>query len=72
MCIRDRDEALLYIGNLFCKINEPKMRSVVSLVIGGQTPEGKDAANEVTRLCLLATQMLKQPYPCLLYTSRCV
>lgn len=37
------DEALLYIGNLFCKINEPKMRSVVSLVIGGQTPEGKDA-----------------------------
>lgn len=57
------DEALLYIGNLFCKINEPKMRSVVSLVIGGQTPEGKDAANEVTRLCLLATQMLKHPYP---------
>lgn len=57
------EEALLYIGNLFCKINEPKMRSVVSLVIGGQTPEGKNAANEVTRLCLLVTQMLKQPYP---------
>lgn len=63
------EEALLYIGNLFCKINEPKMRSVVSLIIGGQTPEGKDAANEVTRLCLLTTQALRQPYPNL--TVRC-
>lgn len=57
------DEALLYIGNLFCKINEPKMRSVITVVIGGQTPQGDDAANDLTRLCLLATQMLKQPYP---------
>ncbi len=57
------DEALLYIGNLFCKINEPKMRSVVSLVVGGQTPRGKDASNDITRLCLLATQTLRQPYP---------
>lgn len=57
------EEALLYIGNLFCKINEPKMRTVISLVVGGQTPQGKDAANAVTRLCLLTAQALKQPYP---------
>jgi len=57
------DEALLYIGNLFCKINEPKMRTVVSLIVGGQTPQGKEASNDITRLCLLTAQALKQPYP---------
>lgn len=63
------DEAILYIGNLFCKVNEPRMRSVVSLIIGGVTPEGKEASNEITRLCLIAAQQLKQPYPNL--TVRC-
>ena len=63
------DEAILYIGNLFCKVNEPRMRSVVSLIIGGVTPEGKDASNDITRLCLLVAQQLKQPYPNL--TVRC-
>ena len=57
------DEALLYIGNLFCKVNEPKMRTVVSMCVGGQTPGGKDGANEVTKLCLRATQTLRQPFP---------
>ena len=57
------EEALLYIGNLFCKINEPKMAPVVSLIVGGQTPEGKEASNDITRLCLLTAQALKQPYP---------
>ena len=63
------DEAVLYIGNLFCKVNEPRMRSVVSLIIGGVTPEGKEASNDITRLCLIAAQQLKQPYPNL--TVRC-
>ena len=57
------EEALLYIGNLFCKINEPKMRTVVSLIVGGQTPRGEEASNDITRLCLLTAQALKQPYP---------
>jgi len=57
------EEALLYMGNMFCKINEPKMRGVITVIIGGQTPDGKDASNELTRLCLLTAQMMKQPYP---------
>ena len=57
------EEALLYIGNLFCKINEPKMAPVVSLIVGGQTPEGREASNDITRLCILTAQALKQPYP---------
>lgn len=63
------DEAVLYIGNLFCKVNEPRMRSVVSLVIGGVTPDGREASNDITRLSLIAAQQLRQPYPNL--TVRC-
>lgn len=57
------EEALLLICNLFAKINEPKMRVVIALTIGGQTRDGKDAANDVTRLCLETIQLLRQPYP---------
>ena len=57
------EEAFLVICNLFLKVNEPKMRCVISLTLGGQTPEGKDGANDVTRLCLEAVQTLRQPYP---------
>lgn len=57
------EEAQLLVCNLFAKINEPKMRVVISMSIGGQTPEGKDGANDVTRLCLRAIQILRQPYP---------
>ena len=57
------EEALLYVCNLFAKINEPKMRVVIAMTIGGQRPDGEDGANEVTKLCLQAIQILKQPYP---------
>lgn len=57
------EEALLYVCNLFAKINEPKMRVVIAMTIGGQRPDGEDGANEVTKLCLKAIQILKQPYP---------
>jgi len=57
------DEALLYVCNLFAKINEPKMRVVIAMTIGGQKPDGGDGANEVTKLCLKAVQLLRQPYP---------
>lgn len=57
------EEALLYVCNLFAKINEPKMRVVIAMTIGGQRPDGGDGANDVTKLCLQAIQLLKQPYP---------
>jgi formate C-acetyltransferase len=57
------EDALLLICNLFLKVNEPKMRCVISLCLGGQTREGKDGANGITKLCLQAVQMLRQPYP---------
>lgn len=61
--ILTEEEALLYVCNLFAKINEPKMRVVIAMTIGGQRPDGKDGANAVTKLCLQAIQILKQPYP---------
>ena len=57
------EEAQLLVCNLFAKINEPKMRVVISMSIGGVTPDGRDGANDVTRLCLRAIQILRQPYP---------
>ena len=57
------EEALLYVCNLFAKINEPKMRVVIAMTIGGQRPDGGDGANEVTKLCLKAIKLLRQPYP---------
>jgi len=57
------EEALFYICNLFAKINEPKMRVVIAMTIGGQKPNGEDAANGLTKLCLMAVQLLRQPYP---------
>lgn len=57
------EEALLYVCNLFAKINEPKMRVVIAMTIGGQRPDGEDGANDVTKLCLEAIRILRQPYP---------
>ena len=57
------EEALLYVCNLFAKINEPKMRVVIAMTIGGQRPDGGDGANDVTKLCLEAIRILRQPYP---------
>ena len=61
--ILTEEEALLYVCNLFVKINEPKMRVVIAMTIGGQRPDGGDGANDVTKLCLKAVQILRQPYP---------
>lgn len=61
--ILTEEEALLYVCNLFAKINEPKMRVVIAMTIGGQRPDGADGANEVTKLCLEAIRILRQPYP---------
>ena len=52
-----------------------------NITIGGQTPDGKDAVNELTVLTLSSIARTRLPQPnltvryfkgCLLYTSRCV
>jgi formate C-acetyltransferase len=58
-----REQAGELLCCLWLKINEPKMRTVQSLTLGGITPEGKDAANDLTRLCLEVTREMKLPYP---------
>ncbi len=57
------EEALLLICNMYAKINEPKMRQVISVTIGGQLADGTPVANDLTRLCLEAVKVLRQPFP---------
>lgn len=57
------DDAKTLLSCLWLKINEPKMRTVQSMTIGGITPDGKDGANEVTRLCLETAKETGMPYP---------
>ena len=45
------------------KVNEPRMRTVQSLTLGGVTPEGEDAVNPLTKLCLEVVQQMRLPYP---------
>lgn len=58
-----RADAAELLAHLWLKVNEPKMRTVQSLTLAGITPEGADAANELTQLCLEVTADLKLPYP---------
>ncbi|MEI3526464.1 MAG: pyruvate formate lyase family protein [Eubacteriales bacterium] len=44
------------------KLNEPKMRTVQSLCVGG-VHEGENGANELTKLCLEVMTFLAMPYP---------
>lgn len=48
---------------LWLKVNEPKMRTVQSVTLGGITPDGKDAVNELTRICLQTAKEVGMPYP---------
>jgi formate C-acetyltransferase len=48
---------------MMLKVNEPKMRTVQSVTLGGTTPDGKDAANDLTRAFLEAARVVKLPYP---------
>ncbi len=58
-----REEAAEMLRHLWLKVNEPKMRTVQSMALAGVTPEGKDASNELTALCLEVTGDLQLPYP---------
>ncbi len=57
------DEARELITHMILKVNEPKMRTVQSLALGGTTPGGRDAANVLTRLTLEAAREVSMPYP---------
>lgn len=49
---------------LFLKLNEPKMRTVQSLCLGGvRVEDGKDACNDLSKICLEVMALLKTPYP---------
>lgn len=58
-----REEAKELLCCLWLKINEPKLRTVQSMTIGGVTPEGEDAANGLTALLLEIIKEMKLPYP---------
>lgn len=58
-----REDAAELLRHLWLKVNEPKMRTVQSMTLAGITPDGADAANELTALCLEVTSDLKLPYP---------
>lgn len=52
------------ICSLYLKLNEPKMRTVQSLAVGGvRCEDGEDACNDLSKLCLEAMSVLKTPYP---------
>lgn len=48
---------------IWLKVNEPRMRTVESVTLGGIDREGNDAANELTRLCLQVAADVCMPYP---------
>lgn len=57
------DEAKDLLCCVWLKVNEPKMRTVQSITLGGITREGENAVNELTRLCLKVTRDVAMPYP---------
>ncbi len=58
-----RDEIKELLSCMWLKVNEPHMLTVESLCLAGTTPDGKDAASDLTRLCLETCRDLRQPYP---------
>lgn len=48
---------------IFLKVNEPRMRTIESVTLGGTDRKGNDAANALTRLCLQVIKDLRMPYP---------
>jgi pyruvate formate-lyase/glycerol dehydratase family glycyl radical enzyme len=74
----DRDRALELLDCLWVKFNEVmKLRDQTAsigfggyplfqnLIVGGQTPEGRDATNELSYLCLEAARRTRLPQPSL-------
>jgi len=71
-----RDKALELVENFFIKVNEmnifrswegakffPGYHMAINLAIGGQTKDGKDAANDLTYVVLDASENMRLPKP---------
>ncbi len=58
-----REEIKELLQCFWLKINEPKLRTVQSMTVGGVHPDGGDAATDLTRLCLEVARDMKLPYP---------
>lgn len=48
---------------VWLKVNEPRMRTVQSVTLGGIDRAGNDAANDLTRMCLQVAADVRMPYP---------
>lgn len=59
----EREEAKRLVSCMWLKVNEPKMRTVQSLALGGVDTEGSDVSNDLTRLCLEVAAEVRQPFP---------
>jgi formate C-acetyltransferase len=59
----ERDELKKLLSCFWIKINEPKLRTVQSMTVGGRRPDGSDACTDLTRLCLETARDMKLPYP---------
>jgi pyruvate-formate lyase len=58
-----RDEAFELLSCLWVKFNEPVIGPVQNMTIGGMTPNGEDAANDLTFLSMDVTRGVRVPYP---------
>jgi len=57
------EEARDLVCMLYLKCNEPKMRTVQSMALGGLNARGESTANDFTKVCLAAARVTKLPYP---------
>ena len=51
------------ISCVWLKVNEPRMRTVESVTLGGVDRQGNDATNDLTRICLQVAGDVCMPYP---------
>ena len=58
-----REQASELMACVFLKVNEPKMRTVQSLCLGGVQPDGTDGASDLTKCCIETIRSLRLPYP---------
>jgi pyruvate-formate lyase len=54
------EEALAYLGHLWARLDE--IGEVQNICIGGLTPAGQDATDELSYLCLEATRLVGSPH----------
>ena len=58
-----REEIKELVSCFWLKINEPKLRTVQSMTVGGVHLDGSDASTDLTKLCLEVARDMKLPYP---------